>query len=120
MNKITKIMMKKAEQDNMMYVVPVYDVIDSCNRLSRKSAGIEYCNPLADKDPYGFSLIGSPADIRKGIKYISKLEIHPLYESFPIMREGRIYHLSSSEGTWVVTRVLDMREITNYWSLYKN
>ena len=79
--------------------------IININNYSRKAIGLQYCNPMAEHDPFVFELEGSPADIRKGIKHVEKLGIEPLYYDYPILREGRRYSLTAKEGAWSVARI---------------
>lgn len=105
MNKKTRAMMKDAERHHVMWLVPISAT--DCKSLSHKAAGIQYCDPSKSKDSYVLEAQGSPADMRKIIKYVEKLDIIPLYEERPIFREGRTYNLLASEGFWAVSRVMD-------------
>ena len=79
--------------------------IININNYSRKAIGLQYCNPMAEHDPFVFELEGSPADIRKGIKHVEKLGIEPLFYDSPILREGRRYSLTAKEGFWSIVRI---------------
>lgn len=108
MNKNTKALMDRAEHEGMAYIVPIkWLSAPILQKLSKKAFGIQFCNYRANKDAFVFDLTGSPADIRKGIKYIECLDITPTFCNFPIMREGRTYNLFASEGQWTVSRVCD-------------
>ncbi len=105
MNKKTKTMLRRAEQDNMMYIVPI-EATD-IKKLSKKAAGVVYCNCRADYDPFTLILEGSAADIRKGIKYVERLGVSPFYNHAPILREGRTYVLGAEDGYWSVGRIIE-------------
>ena len=108
MDKNTKILLKKAEQEGMIYIMPIkWLSAPILQKLSKKAFGVQYCDTKANKDAFVFDLTGSPADIRKGIKYIECLDVTPTFCNFPIMREGRTYNLLVTEGQWTVSRVYE-------------
>lgn len=108
MNKKDKALVKRAEHEGMMFIIPIKSLglrTPVFQNLSKIAFGIQFCNPRADKDPFVFDLTGSAADIRKGIKYVEYLDIKPAFSNVPIMREGRTYNLFVTDGEWTVTRV---------------
>ncbi len=118
MNKKDRALVNRAEHEDMDYITPIrsLDVLIFRN-LSKKAFGIQFCNRRATKDALVFDLTGSPADIRKGIKYVEYLGITPVYDNRPIMREGRTYNLFVDEGEWVVTRVdIDEETLTESYT----
>lgn len=97
-------MIHRAEQEHMMFIDPVF-----LSNMSKQYSGIEYCNPLADHDSYAAEFCGSPADIRKAIRYVEQERgITPFYETAPIMRENRSYSLYVEDGYWTVSRIYTM------------
>jgi hypothetical protein len=113
MNKNTKALMDRAEHEGMVHIVPIkWLSAPILQKLSKKAFGVQFCNYRANKDAFVFDLTGSPADIRKGIKYVEYLDITPTFCNFHIMREGRTYNLFVSEGQWAVSRVHDIHENT--------
>lgn len=106
MDKNTKILLRKAEQEGMIYIMPIkWLSAPILQKLSKKAFGVQYCDTKANKDAFVFDLTGSPADIRKGIKYVECLDVTPTFCNFPIMREGRTYNLLVTEKQWTVSRV---------------
>ena len=103
MNKNTEKLVRAAINTGMSYVIPVN--YTRCRSLSRKASGVQYCDYRASSDPYVFILRGTAADIRKGIKYVERLDIYPLYTNYPVLRNGRTYELTVSEGYWTVSRI---------------
>lgn len=94
-------MIRKAHNEHMMFIEPVY-----LTKVSKQYSGLQYCNPLADHDSYTAEFHGSPADIRKAIRYAeNEHNIFSLYANFPCMRENRIYALYVYEGYWTVQRI---------------
>ncbi len=108
MNKKDRALVDRAEHEGMNYITPIRSLalnVPIFKNLSKKAFGIQFCNRRATKDALVFDLTGSPADIRKGIKYVEYLGITPVYDNRPIMREGRTYNLFVDEGEWTVTRI---------------
>lgn len=101
MNKKTKNMITKARKKGKYDINPLqYEI----QKLSKRSCGIEYYDPISKN--YVLELEGTPADIRKGIRYLERMtDVIPYYKNPPIMREGRIYSLLAYEGVWTVSRV---------------